>query len=154
MSLVTERGEVAVNPVFVVGLRLPECLHSACPAYMGPLGNLLSPFFLLRPALRQRSCFPVLREGDSSCEVYGPEPTSSRDLPALHMGAELWAGRQHWPDSVWRCSGSSSARRGMSSGCTSSSFATSWPAARRTPRARRPPWRSTLHRSALWPKAS
>ena len=154
VSLVTERAEVAVNPVFVVGLGLPECLHAACPAYTGPLGNLLSPFFLLRQALRQRSCFPVLREGDSTCEVYGPEPTSSGDLPALHTGVELWAGRQHWPDSVWRRLGSSSARRGMSSDCTSSSSATSWPAARRMPRARRPLWRSTSRRSALWPTAS
>lgn len=153
VSLVTERAEVAVNPVFMVGLGLPKCLHSACPAYTGPLGNLFSPFFLLRQALHQRSWFPVLGEGDSTCEVYGPEPTSSGDLPALHKGVELWAGRQHWPDSVWRSLGSS-ALRGMNSDCTSSSSATSWPAAPRMPRARRPLWRSTSRRSASWPMAS
>ncbi|XP_026987033.1 DNA topoisomerase 3-alpha isoform X3 [Sagmatias obliquidens] len=50
--------------------------------------------------------------------------------------------------------GSSSPHRGTSSDCTSSSSATSWPAAPRMPRARRPPWRLTSHRSASWPTAS
>ena len=84
VSLVTERAEVAVNPVFMVGLGLPKCLHSACPAYTGPLGNLFSPFFLLRQALHQRSWFPVL--GREDARVQGVESTGKAICPLPPSG--------------------------------------------------------------------
>lgn len=138
-----------MNPVFMVGLGLPEFLHSACPAYGALLETCFHLFSLLRQALHQRSWFPVLRKGNSTCEVYGPEPTSSGDLPALHKGVALWAGEAALARlGVWRSLGFLFCPQGDEQRLCELIVRPSWPAAPRMPRARRPLWRSTSRAGA------